>query len=114
RELLRDPQVGLRRAGVIAGGPELVAGVADGLDDEPIEPGLLGRRGERTGALELASPLLDVAEVLGPGERRQDPVAGGAGVGVVGVAGDDDAEALDRLVVLAAVIRQLTVLEDDA
>ncbi len=63
--------------------------------------------------LETARPALDVLVVLGFVQRLQDAIPGGARVGIVGIPFDDEAEAFHRLVVIAVVEEELTVLVDD-
>ena len=82
-------------------------------DDQLVEALLLVFGGEGLGLFEAARPALDVLVVLRLAQRLQDPVAGGAGVGVVGIALDDQAESFHRLVVVAVVEEELAVLVDD-
>ncbi len=113
RVLARHPQEEGGRLVVRAARRVLLARLHDRADDQLVQAILLVLGGEGLGLLEAARPALDVLVVLGLAERLQDPVAGGAGVGIVGVTLDDQAEPLDRLVVVAVVEEELTVLVDD-
>src|SRR6266540_2446814 len=113
RVLLRDAHVEPGRLVVLAVGGVLLTRLHHRADDQLVEPLLLVFGRERLGLLEPARPALDILVVLGLVERLQDPVAGRARVGIVGVSLDDQAEALHRLVVVAVVEEELTVLVDD-
>ena len=113
RILVRHAQEEGGRLVVLAARRVLLARLHDRADDQLVEAILLVLGGEGLGLLEAARPALDVLVVLGLAERLQDAIAGGARVGIVGVALDDQAEPFDRLVVVAVVEEELPVLVDD-
>ena len=91
----------------------LLAGLHPRIDHQLRQALLIGARLERRHLQQAARPPLDVLVVLGLGERLEDLVAGRRSDGCRRPALDDLAEPFDRLVVVAVVVEQLAVLEQD-